>query len=174
MRTQVAIIGAGPAGLVLSHLLARRGVESVVLESRSRDYVEARVRAGVLEQGTVDLLSETGVGERMRREGFLHHGIELRFNGRGHRIDLSELEAGRVFRIEYLWAGAVRVYYKTGPDDAAGKRDPYQLRENERWAAVYQRLAPSLNNPVVVPVSNKALVPPIVSVPLPEPEVESR
>jgi 2-polyprenyl-6-methoxyphenol hydroxylase-like FAD-dependent oxidoreductase len=68
MRTQVAIIGAGPAGLVLSHLLHLRGIESVILEKRSRDYVEKRVRAGVLEQGTVDLLCATGVGDRLRRE----------------------------------------------------------------------------------------------------------
>src|ERR1700682_3569024 len=95
MRTQVAIIGAGPAGLVLSHLLARQGIDSVVLESRSRDYVERRVRAGVLEQGTVDLLSATGVGERMQREGLVHHGIELRFDGQAHRIPLTELTGGR-------------------------------------------------------------------------------
>ncbi len=90
-RTQVGIVGAGPAGLVLAHLLHLRGVESVVLESRSREYVERRIRAGVLEQGTADLLLESGVGERMRREGLVHHGIELRFGGRGHRVALSEL-----------------------------------------------------------------------------------
>ncbi len=95
MRTQVAIIGAGPAGLVLAHLLGLRGIESVVLEHRSRDYVEARVRAGVLEQGTIDLLRETGVGERMDREGLLHTGVELRFEGRRHRIPLTELAGGR-------------------------------------------------------------------------------
>jgi p-hydroxybenzoate 3-monooxygenase len=80
---------------MLSHLLHRAGIDSVVLESRDRDYVEHRVRAGVLEQGTVDLLDESGVGERMRREGLLHHGIELRFGGRGHRIDLPSLTGGR-------------------------------------------------------------------------------
>ena len=94
-RTQVAIVGAGPAGLLLSHLLHRAGIESVVLESRSRAEVEATLRAGVLEQGTVDLLIETGVGERMVREGAVHHGIEFRFAGRGHRIPLSELAEGR-------------------------------------------------------------------------------
>ena len=94
-RTQVGILGAGPAGLMLSHLLHRAGIDSVVLESRDRDYVEHRVRAGVLEQGTVDLLDESGVGERMRREGLLHHGIELRFGGRGHRIDFPSLTGGR-------------------------------------------------------------------------------
>ena len=95
MRTQVGIVGAGPAGLLLSHLLHLEGIESVVLEDRSRAYVEGRIRAGVLEQGTVDLLIETGVGERMRREGLVHHGIELRFNGKGHRIDFADLAGGQ-------------------------------------------------------------------------------
>jgi p-hydroxybenzoate 3-monooxygenase len=94
-RTQIGIIGAGPAGLVLSHLLHLEGIESVVIENRSRQYVEERVRAGVLEQGTVDLLTETGVGERMKREGLVHYGIELRFNGRGHRINFKELTGGK-------------------------------------------------------------------------------
>ena len=73
--------GAGPAGLVLGHLLHLRGIDSVVLEDRDREYVEGRVRAGVLEQGTVDLLIEMGVGERLEREGLVHHGVELRFGG---------------------------------------------------------------------------------------------
>jgi p-hydroxybenzoate 3-monooxygenase len=91
MRTQVAIIGAGPAGLLLSHLLHLQGIESVVLETRSRDEIESTIRAGVLEQGTMDILNETGVGARMRAEGALHHGFELAFDGRRHRIDLTEL-----------------------------------------------------------------------------------
>src|ERR1700730_1256725 len=91
MRTQVGIVGAGPAGLMLAHLLHLQGIESVVLESRSREYVETRVRAGVLEQGTVDLLREAGVGARMNREGLQHGGVELRFGGVGHRIDFQEL-----------------------------------------------------------------------------------
>ena len=95
IRTQVGIVGAGPAGLLLSHLLHRDGIESVIVENRSRDYVEHRVRAGVLEQGSVDLLNETGVGERMRREGLVHRGIELRFGGQGHRIDFPSLTGGR-------------------------------------------------------------------------------
>jgi p-hydroxybenzoate 3-monooxygenase len=90
-RTQVGIVGAGPAGLVLGQLLHLRGIESVVLEARSRDYVEQRVRAGVLEQGTVKLLNEMGVGERMERQGLVHHGVELRFAERGHRIDFEDL-----------------------------------------------------------------------------------
>lgn len=94
-RTKVGIIGAGPAGLMLSHLLHRAGIESVVLESRDRAYVEHRVRAGVLEQGTVDLLESSGVGARMRREGLLHHGIEIRFPGQARRIDFPSLTGGR-------------------------------------------------------------------------------
>ena len=84
MRTQIGIVGAGPAGLMLSHLLHRAGVESVVVENRSRQYVQERVRAGVLEQGTVDLMNETGVGERLGREGLIHRGLELRFGRHGH------------------------------------------------------------------------------------------
>ena len=91
MRTQVAIIGAGPAGLLLSHLLHLQGIESVVLESRSRLDIEATIRAGVLEQGSMDILNDAGVGARMRAEGALHHGVELAFGGRRHRIDLTEL-----------------------------------------------------------------------------------
>jgi len=89
--TQVGIIGAGPAGLMLSHLLHRQGIASVVLERRSRDYVERRVRACVLEQGSADLLASTGVGDRMRREGLVHDGIKLRFAGEEHRIDFRRL-----------------------------------------------------------------------------------
>ncbi|MEN3361233.1 MAG: p-hydroxybenzoate 3-monooxygenase, partial [Mycobacteriales bacterium] len=95
MRTQVGIVGAGPAGLFLSHLLARHGIESVVLESRSREHVEQRLRAGVLENDTVGLMVRTGVGDRLRREGLVHEGLELRYAGRGHRIALSELTGGR-------------------------------------------------------------------------------
>lgn len=99
MRTQVGIIGAGPAGLMLAHLLHLRGIESVVLETRSRDDVEGTIRAGVLEQATVDLLTETGLGERLHREGHPHKGIELRFAGRGHRIDFSGLTGGRAVTV---------------------------------------------------------------------------
>jgi p-hydroxybenzoate 3-monooxygenase len=99
MRTQVGIVGAGPAGLVLSHLLHLQGIDSVVLEARTREYVQERVRAGVLEQNTVDLLTDAGVGERVRREGLVHHGIELRFRGRGYRIDFQQLTEGRAITI---------------------------------------------------------------------------
>jgi p-hydroxybenzoate 3-monooxygenase len=91
IRTQVGIVGAGPAGLVLSHLLYLQGIESVVLENRSRQYCEERIRAGVLEWGTVELLAQMGVGDRMKREGLVHYGIDLRFGGRGHRIDFKDL-----------------------------------------------------------------------------------
>jgi p-hydroxybenzoate 3-monooxygenase len=99
MRTQVAIVGAGPAGLVLAHLLARSGIDSVVLESRDRNYVERRIRAGVLEQGTVDLLHRLGLDARLQREGMVHRGIELRFEGRRHRIPLSDLTGGRAITV---------------------------------------------------------------------------
>ena len=96
LRTQVGIVGAGPAGLVLAHLLGRDGIESIVVESRSRQYTEDRVRAGVIEQGVAALLAETGLGDRLHREGLVHHGIELRFGGRGHRIDFQDLAKGSV------------------------------------------------------------------------------
>ena len=95
MRTQVGIIGAGPAGLLLSHLLYLQGIESVILESRTREEVEKTIRAGVLEQGTVDLLNAMGVGDRMRKEGHFHDGFELRYNGRSHRINVRELTEGK-------------------------------------------------------------------------------
>jgi p-hydroxybenzoate 3-monooxygenase len=98
MRTQVGIIGAGPAGLMLAHLLQRQGIESVILEKHTRERIERRVRAGVLEQSTVDLLNETGLGERMQREGMLHHGIQLSFGGGRHHIEFSEL-TGRAITV---------------------------------------------------------------------------
>ena len=97
--TQVGIVGAGPAGLVLAHLLKGSGIESVVLELHDRAYVEARVRAGVLEQGTADLLDGMGVGDRMRSEGSVHRGVNLQFLGRRHRIALSELTGGKAITV---------------------------------------------------------------------------
>lgn len=88
-RTSVCIIGAGPAGLLLSQLLANAGVDSIVIDRRDRAYIEGRIRAGVLEQGTVDALTEAGVGDRMQREGLVHTGFELAFDGNRHRIDIA-------------------------------------------------------------------------------------
>jgi p-hydroxybenzoate 3-monooxygenase len=96
VRTQVAIVGAGPAGLTLAHLLHLQGIDSVVIEARSREYVEHRVRAGVLEQPTVDLLNEVGLGYRLAREGLEHHGTTIRFNRRSHRIDFTELTGSSI------------------------------------------------------------------------------
>src|SRR3954470_9945482 len=95
MRTQVGIVGAGPAGLMLSHLLHQRGVESVVIDLRTRQDIEETIKAGVLEQGTVDLMTQTGVGDRLHRDGFVHHGFNLAFAGQLHRINMYELTGGR-------------------------------------------------------------------------------
>jgi p-hydroxybenzoate 3-monooxygenase len=94
MKTQVGIVGAGPAGLTLACLLGKHGIESVVLENKSRDHIEHRIRAGVLEQGSVELLDEAGISGRLRREGLVHHGIELQFDGERHRVALSDLTGG--------------------------------------------------------------------------------
>jgi p-hydroxybenzoate 3-monooxygenase len=99
MRTQVAIIGAGPAGLMLAQLLHGYGLESIVIERHDRAYIERRLRAGVLEQGTVDLLHAAGVGQRLAREGLVHHGFYLQFEGQRHRIALSELTGGRAITV---------------------------------------------------------------------------
>ena len=95
MRTQVAIIGAGPAGLLLGQLLGRAGIDTVIVERSSRAHVLSRIRAGVLEQGMADLLVEAGAGERLLREGLVHHGVWLAFANRRHRIDLTGLTGGR-------------------------------------------------------------------------------
>lgn len=97
MRTRVGIVGAGPAGLVLSHLLAERGIDSVVVETRGRAEIERTMRAGVLEQGTVELLTAMGVGARALAEGARHEGIELRFGGEGHRVDFTGLTGRAVW-----------------------------------------------------------------------------
>jgi p-hydroxybenzoate 3-monooxygenase len=98
-RTQVGIIGAGPAGLLLSHLLAQRGVDTVLVENRSREYCEQRQRAGVLEHGSVELLKEIGLGERMVREGLTHSGIYLQFAGERHHLDFPSLTGGRTLTV---------------------------------------------------------------------------
>jgi p-hydroxybenzoate 3-monooxygenase len=99
MRTQVGIVGAGPAGLFLALLLQRAGIECVVLESRSREYVEGRVRAGVLEQGTVDLMADLGVDQRLRRECMIDDGLDIRFSGKLIHIDLPGVSGGKLVHI---------------------------------------------------------------------------
>jgi len=94
-KTQIGVVGAGPSGLLLSRLLALQGIDSIIVERQSRAYVEGRIRAGVLEQGTMDLLDEAQVGERMHAEGLLHGGVELCFNGQRHAIDFVNLTGGK-------------------------------------------------------------------------------
>src|SRR3954465_389823 len=96
MRTQVAIVGAGPSGLLLGQLLFKAGIDNVIVERQSADYVLGRIRAGILEQVTVDLMDEAGVGARLHREGIVHHSIELAFDGVRHPIDLQALTGGKV------------------------------------------------------------------------------
>src|SRR5690348_18114381 len=96
MRTQVGIIGAGPAGLMLARLLHLQGIDSIIIENRSRDYIENRIRAGLIEHWAADLLTDLGVGERMQREGMLHWGINIGINGDLHRIDFKKLVNKRV------------------------------------------------------------------------------
>jgi len=95
LKTQVGIVGAGPAGLMLSHLLHLQGIDSVVVDNRARAEIESTIRAGVLEQGTVDLLAEAGLGERLSREALFHRGIYLRFAGRTHHVDMEALTGGK-------------------------------------------------------------------------------
>ena len=95
MRTQVAIIGAGPSGLLLGQLLYKAGIDNIIIEQRSADYVLGRIRAGVLEQVTVDLLKKAGADKRMNEEGLPHDGIELLFKGKRHRINLHDLTGGK-------------------------------------------------------------------------------
>ena len=97
VRTQVAIIGAGPAGMLLSHLLAAEGIESVVVETRTEEYVASRIRAGILEQSTVDLLRSCGLGERLERDGDPHRGIYLQWPGERHHLDFVALTGRSVW-----------------------------------------------------------------------------
>ena len=130
MHVQVCIIGAGPAGLMLARLLHLAGVSSVVLESRARAYVETRVRAGLLEQGSVDLITETGMGERLHREAMVHDGIELIFEGERHRIDIHALTGRRVYiygqqeavkdMIAVNLAAGVPIHFETEATSIAG------------------------------------------------------
>jgi len=111
MRTQVAIIGGGPSGLLLSQILHLKGIDSVVLERRSRDYVLGRIRAGVLEQGLTDMLRAAGVGERMDREGQIHEGFDIAFQGERHRVDLEALTGGKTVMV-YGQTEVTRDLYK--------------------------------------------------------------
>lgn len=129
-RTQVAIIGAGPAGLLLGQLLHRAGVDTVILEQRTADYVLSRIRAGVLEQGTVELLERAGVAGRLHAEGLVHEGVELGFGGRRHRVDLKAL-AGRV----------VTVYGQTEVT-----RDLMSARESAGACTIYEAEQVSLHD----------------------------
>jgi p-hydroxybenzoate 3-monooxygenase len=99
MRTQVGIVGSGPAGLLLSQILHRNGIESVILERRDRAYVEGRIRAGVIEQGAVDMLTSAGVGERMAQEGLVHEGFDIAVNGKRKRIDLAGRTGGKTVTV---------------------------------------------------------------------------
>lgn len=133
IRTQVGIVGAGPAGLLLARLLYLEGIDSVVIETQSRAHIEERVRAGVLEQGTVNLLNDAGVGERMRRQGLVHEGIELRYRGRGHRIDFRELtgRAITVYAQHEIIASSGEFVGDSEPQRAVLLRNCWNLRHVE-------------------------------------------
>jgi len=131
MRVQVAIIGAGPAGLLLGQLLHGAGVDTVILEQRSKEYVLGRIRAGVLEQGTVDLLDEAGVGTRLHAQGLVHEGLGLSWRGERHRIDLKALTGGKT----------VTVYGQTEVT-----RDLMDAREHAGGHTVYEALDVSVHD----------------------------
>ncbi len=136
MHTQVGIVGAGPSGLMLSPLLHRAGIDSVVVESRSRAAIEATIRAGVLEQGTIDLMVQTGVGERLMQEGFRHQGFELRVDGHGHRIDLHELTDGKSVMVyahdELIYARHDRGFALISTRSETVQRMYFQCDPNDR------------------------------------------
>lgn len=126
MRTQVAIIGAGPSGLLLGQILSRAGISTVILERQSADHVLGRIRAGVLEQGTIDLFEAAGVGQRLQRQGLVHGGFELLFKGARHRIDLQALTGGRQVMV-YGQTELTRDLMEARA--AAGQPSVYQARE---------------------------------------------
>ena len=125
MRTQVGIVGAGPAGLFLSHLLAERGIDSVIVDNRSREYAEARIRAGVLEAGSVEALTEAGLGDRLHREGLEHHGIYLQFDGERHHLDFQEL----VGRSVWVYGQTEVVKDLLAARDAAGRPVEWEVSD---------------------------------------------
>src|SRR3954470_14253284 len=121
MRTEVAIVGAGPAGLLLAHLLARGGVSSIVVETRSQEYVASRIRAGILEHSSVELLTEAGLGDRLRAEGHEHRGIYLQWPGERHHLDFVDLTGRSVWvygqtevQKDLVAAGTAEVWYSVG------------------------------------------------------------
>ena len=118
MRTKVAIIGAGPAGLLLGQLLHGYGIDNVILERQSPDYVLGRIRAGLLEEGTVALLDQIGAGARAHAEGLVHEGIELAFSGSRHRIDMKALTGGRTVMVSMLVSRNVELYNQFGAASA--------------------------------------------------------
>src|SRR5258707_11049365 len=128
MRTQVGIVGAGPAGLLLSHLLALRGIDSVVVEVRSRAYCEARQRAGILENSSVRLLREAGLAERLDREGLEHGGIYLQFAAERHHVDFRDLTRGRTVTVYAQTAGVKGLL---GQRVAAGGAIPFEATDTE-------------------------------------------
>jgi len=149
-RTQVGIVGGGPAGLLLGELLAAEGIDTVLLEARDRAYAEARIRAGVLEQGSVDLLDRLGVADRLHREGLVHRGIYLQFNGERHRIDLAQLTGGKTITVygqqevvkdltaarlaagrDLLFNAEVLGVERVGPEDSGQPRIRYRHEASE-------------------------------------------
>ncbi len=125
LDTRVAIIGAGPAGLLLSHLLAADGIDSVVVETRTREYVEARIRAGVLESSSVELLDSVGLGERLHREGYEHHGIYLQWPHERHHLDFVSLAGHSVF----IYGQTELTKDLGSARDASGQRFCYDVRD---------------------------------------------
>ena len=141
MRTQVGIVGGGPAGLLLARLLGLAGIDTVVLERRTPEYLRARVRAGLLEQGTVDLLTEAGVGDRLARERLIHEGVELAFDGRRHRIDLKGL-AGKVVTI---YGQAEIQKDLMAAHEAAGTNVVYEAEDVSLHGLTERQAAPALS-----------------------------
>ena len=125
MRTQVVIIGSGPAGLLLGQLLAKAGIDTIILEQKSQDYVLGRIRAGVLEQGAVGLIDEAGAGARLHREGLVHDGTEIAFNGVRHRIDFKALTGQDGHRLR-----ADRGHSRS---DGSARGDRRARRSTRRW-----------------------------------------
>ena len=132
LKTQVGIIGSGPAGLLLSQLLHKQGIDSVILEKHSRAHVEGRIRAGILEQGTVDMLDEAGVGERLHEEGLIHDGIGIQFNGVNHRIGFKARDTGKTVTVY----GQTEVTKDLMDAHATRGQDPFYEAEDVRISGI--------------------------------------